>query len=62
MSELAATRQEVQQLSEEMLALHEHADLETAQVRRSSCSDPGYDGIARWETAWRPPHSCMRVV
>ena len=56
MSELAATRQEVQQLSEELLALHEHADLETAQVRLSSCSAPGNNGIAQWETAWWPPH------
>jgi chromosome segregation ATPase len=31
-SELHATRQEVQQLSEELLALHEHAVMETAQV------------------------------
>lgn len=31
-SELHATRQEVQQLSEELLALHEHADMETAHV------------------------------
>lgn len=40
-SELHATRQEVQQLSEELLALHEHADMETAHVSgalsRSSC-------------------------
>lgn len=34
-SELHATRQEVQQLSEELLALHEHADIETAQVSTS---------------------------
>ncbi len=46
MAELAATRQEVQSLSEELLALHEHADLETAQVRQcrgigySSCNPP----------------------
>jgi hypothetical protein len=33
MAELAATRQEVQTLSEELLALHEHADIETTQVR-----------------------------
>lgn len=31
-SELHATRLERQQVSEELLALHEHADLETAQV------------------------------
>ena len=31
-SELHATRLEVKQLSEELLALHEHADMETAQV------------------------------
>lgn len=34
-SELHATRQELQQLSEELLALHEHADMETAQVGRT---------------------------
>jgi hypothetical protein len=31
-SELGSTRLEVQQLKEELLALHEHADMETAQV------------------------------
>lgn len=31
-SELHSTRLEQQQLAEELLALHEHADLETAQV------------------------------
>jgi hypothetical protein len=32
-TELHATRVEQQQLQEELLALHAHADLETAQVR-----------------------------
>jgi hypothetical protein len=38
-SELGSTHLEVQQLKEELLALHEHADMETAQVNTCSVSN-----------------------